>query len=166
MHKSFFKRGIIGNLNHMFSRMSTAKLAGLKGENVIVFCQEWTGRIFQLWQPRLSALVSWCPGPHPACLLYQAVPVTQILSWQLPLLPLGSSSRSGGMPCCFSSHWQHSCCCCMFQCRHSVPPNPWLMVPLWPVGHESSHSALHWWTQSSSMHVWFWMRRCQSFHNP
>ena len=111
------------------------------------------------------SFMSGCPGPHPVHLSCQTTPAAHALSWQPPILLLGSSSGSKGMPYCFSPQWQHSCCHCTFLCRHSVLSNLGAVAPHQHIGHESSHSTLHWWMQSSSMHVWFWIRRHQLFPN-
>ena len=71
-----------------------------------------------------SSLVSGCLGLHPTHLSCQVTFVPQAPNWQLPLLPLGSSSSgSEGKPYHSLPWWQHFCCHCTSQCRHSISSN-------------------------------------------
>ena len=143
-----------------------------KEKNVRILSKEWMGRFCQLWWPRLQAaqvkllkqfflpLFSWSSlvpghlGPHPMHLSCWATSVAQAPGWQLPLLPLGSSSSgSEGMLYHFLPWQQHSYCHYAFHCRHSVPINLGAMCLLQHIGSGSSHSISQQWIQSLSLQV-------------
>ena len=67
--KSFFKQGIVGDFDDMFSQMSTAKFTGLLGEDTMVLSQERSGGIHQLRCPGFQSLKSNSSNKFP-CLCF------------------------------------------------------------------------------------------------
>ena len=119
--------------------------------------------VFGLW----SAPASGCFWLHPMLPSFQATSMAPAPNWQLPPLPLeSSSSESEAIPHYFLLWQQHSCCHCTSQCKCSVLLDSGAMVLHQHAGPESSHSTLHQWMQPPSSCVWFWMRRHQSSYYP
>ena len=111
---------------------------------------EWSLPVLVAKIPSHSSLTSWTAspsfvlwsvsesgrlGPHLMCLSCQATPATQALNWQLPPLPLeSSSSESDSKPYYSSPQWWHSYCHCTSWCRHSVSSYLEAMTSLCSVG--------------------------------